>query len=486
MSRAQLTELADAGWEIGSHTCSHPRLTTVDDETLERELRASKEALGAWHPLDRVSVRRRRRARDRGRAPGRLRNRGLTPEALRLEGQARLAACRRLPRRRSAPLQAEGVPAHEADPPLMRARARKFLSSTFNQPLGTRVADGGYHIDLRVKARSSDLPSVWPWEPGTAIVDRARTVRARLQRALGGRRGRGVADRGTRGGGDAARPPDPGRHLGAALRPGAHVRPARAVDLCDGAGGGREPAHAAGRATGDERYAEAAARAIEAMPMAPLPDGSPFPQEYHRPALARPERRHLRDPGPLRHRRDRALRGGARHAPAPPAPLGHRQLVALRPLSASDQELGQPRLPRAAHDPAPRAHGALGPHALDEAADRFESYWSSRAYRGRALAHKAAFRIACRVRSCPQRRERPRKRCSREGEGPSSRGVSGSGLPARIATGEVTVYHGAQRSIPGSSSLMSPKPAVSSGGLWMWSWASRPRRGRGRRAAVRS
>ena len=46
MNRAQLDELAAAGWEIGSHTCSHPRLTTVDDEQLARELRESKEALG--------------------------------------------------------------------------------------------------------------------------------------------------------------------------------------------------------------------------------------------------------------------------------------------------------------------------------------------------------------------------------------------------------------------------------------------------------
>jgi hypothetical protein len=28
-----------------------------------------------------------------------------------------------------------------------------------------------------------------------------------------------------------------------------------------------------------------------------------------------------------------------------------------------------------------------------EAADRFESYWSSPVYRARALAHKAAFRV---------------------------------------------------------------------------------------------
>jgi peptidoglycan/xylan/chitin deacetylase (PgdA/CDA1 family) len=46
MSRAQLDELAAAGWEIGSHTCSHPHLTAVDDETLMRELQASREALG--------------------------------------------------------------------------------------------------------------------------------------------------------------------------------------------------------------------------------------------------------------------------------------------------------------------------------------------------------------------------------------------------------------------------------------------------------
>ena len=30
--------LADAGWEIGSHTCSHPRLTSLGDDDLAREL----------------------------------------------------------------------------------------------------------------------------------------------------------------------------------------------------------------------------------------------------------------------------------------------------------------------------------------------------------------------------------------------------------------------------------------------------------------
>jgi peptidoglycan/xylan/chitin deacetylase (PgdA/CDA1 family) len=42
---ARLGELADAGWEIGSHTVSHPHLTRLDDAALERELRDSREAV---------------------------------------------------------------------------------------------------------------------------------------------------------------------------------------------------------------------------------------------------------------------------------------------------------------------------------------------------------------------------------------------------------------------------------------------------------
>ena len=40
----ELSALAGAGWEIGSHTCSHPRLTTLDDGALARELSDSKRA----------------------------------------------------------------------------------------------------------------------------------------------------------------------------------------------------------------------------------------------------------------------------------------------------------------------------------------------------------------------------------------------------------------------------------------------------------
>jgi len=43
MSWAQLGELVERGWEVGSHTCSHPHLTGEDDEAVEAELRRSKE-----------------------------------------------------------------------------------------------------------------------------------------------------------------------------------------------------------------------------------------------------------------------------------------------------------------------------------------------------------------------------------------------------------------------------------------------------------
>ncbi len=44
MTWPQLAELADSGWEIGSHTRTHPRLTRLPDDELARELRESREA----------------------------------------------------------------------------------------------------------------------------------------------------------------------------------------------------------------------------------------------------------------------------------------------------------------------------------------------------------------------------------------------------------------------------------------------------------
>lgn len=44
MSWEQLRALQNAGWEIGSHTGSHPRLTEIDDHALADELERSKAA----------------------------------------------------------------------------------------------------------------------------------------------------------------------------------------------------------------------------------------------------------------------------------------------------------------------------------------------------------------------------------------------------------------------------------------------------------
>ena len=44
LSWAQLADLAEAGWEIGSHTKTHPRLTKLEDEALRCELRESRTA----------------------------------------------------------------------------------------------------------------------------------------------------------------------------------------------------------------------------------------------------------------------------------------------------------------------------------------------------------------------------------------------------------------------------------------------------------
>jgi peptidoglycan/xylan/chitin deacetylase (PgdA/CDA1 family) len=55
MSWDELATLRDAGWEIGSHTCSHPRLSQLDDGALRRELVESRRTcashLGACRTL---------------------------------------------------------------------------------------------------------------------------------------------------------------------------------------------------------------------------------------------------------------------------------------------------------------------------------------------------------------------------------------------------------------------------------------------------
>jgi peptidoglycan/xylan/chitin deacetylase (PgdA/CDA1 family) len=46
LSWAQLADLERDGWEVGSHTHTHPHLTQIDDGALERELRVSRERIG--------------------------------------------------------------------------------------------------------------------------------------------------------------------------------------------------------------------------------------------------------------------------------------------------------------------------------------------------------------------------------------------------------------------------------------------------------
>ncbi|HEX3561706.1 MAG TPA: polysaccharide deacetylase family protein [Solirubrobacterales bacterium] len=43
MSWDEVRRLVDAGWEVGSHTCTHPHLTEIDDRQLAVELERSRE-----------------------------------------------------------------------------------------------------------------------------------------------------------------------------------------------------------------------------------------------------------------------------------------------------------------------------------------------------------------------------------------------------------------------------------------------------------
>jgi peptidoglycan/xylan/chitin deacetylase (PgdA/CDA1 family) len=53
----ELGELAQEGWEVGSHTCSHPHLTRMADEQLAAELERSRAACedGLGRPCDSIA-----------------------------------------------------------------------------------------------------------------------------------------------------------------------------------------------------------------------------------------------------------------------------------------------------------------------------------------------------------------------------------------------------------------------------------------------
>jgi heparosan-N-sulfate-glucuronate 5-epimerase len=169
-------------------------------------------------------------------------------------------------------------------------RAGKFLSSGFNQPLGSQVGDGavrGYYIDLRVKAKRPDWPAAWPYEPGhTSWIALAQLGLAAYERFVAGEGEEWLAL--ARHAGDTM--------VGGQRADGAWVQLfdlAHTYDLpapwisAMAQGEGASLLVRLSIELGEERYAEAARRALEPMakPVAqggtaqPL-DGRPFPQEY--------------------------------------------------------------------------------------------------------------------------------------------------------------------------------------------------------------
>jgi hypothetical protein len=276
----------------------------------------------------------------------------------------------------------------------MRARLRKFLSSSFGQPIGAHVEAGGYYIDLRVKAWRADWPAAWPWPPGR------QSWIALSQYGLGAHE-RWVAGEGeewlaaARNAGDML--------VGNQTPEGTWVQGfdlPHTYDLHAPWISAMAQGEAASllvrlhRATGEERYRESAGRALPPMPMAPLDDGRLLPQEYptdppshvlNGAIFALWGLRDAGQPKEFEDGLDTLVRNLGRWD------TGSWSLYDLYPhpirnwASLAYHELHANQL---------RAMTALSPRVdLAEAADRFESYWNSNAYRARALAHKAAFRV---------------------------------------------------------------------------------------------
>lgn len=56
MNREQIQELADIGFEIGSHTLTHPILTELNEEQIEKEIKESKKILEENYNIDVYSI----------------------------------------------------------------------------------------------------------------------------------------------------------------------------------------------------------------------------------------------------------------------------------------------------------------------------------------------------------------------------------------------------------------------------------------------
>jgi heparosan-N-sulfate-glucuronate 5-epimerase len=170
-------------------------------------------------------------------------------------------------------------------------RLGKFLSSSFGQPLGTELAAGGYHIDMRVKAKRSDWPGAWPWKPGEqswialaqlGLGAHERFVAGEGEEWLATARGVGdmMCDNQVEGG-----PRDGGWEHAFDLPHTYDLRAPWVSAMAQGEGASLlVRLHAA---TGEHRYAESARRALRLLGVptedggtSSFIDGRPFPQEY--------------------------------------------------------------------------------------------------------------------------------------------------------------------------------------------------------------
>lgn len=280
-----------------------------------------------------------------------------------------------------------------------RARGGGFFSTTFGQPEGTRVADGGYYIDLRVKAPSPDWPpaqletaELWvitaQWGLGAYehFVHTGDEAWLEAARAAGERL---VSEQDEDGAWMHTRP-YPHTYRLEPPWPSAMAQGEAASLLVR--------LHSA---TGDERFAGAARRGVGAMPAAEL-EGAPFYEEYPTEPAS-----HVLNGGifalwGLRDVAEYLSDSTSRAA----FDAGLDCLVAnigrwdtgwwsaydlyphrLRNVSSSAYHELHIAQVRAMHAVEPR------PELADTAA-RFERYGASRARRLRALAAKVAFRMA--------------------------------------------------------------------------------------------
>lgn len=162
-----------------------------------------------------------------------------------------------------------------------RRRAERFLSRSFDIGPAAHLEAGGYHVDMRVKAEGAEVPEIWPSEPGDGIyVYLAQWGLGCYERYLAGEDERWLA--GARAGAEILLS-DQADDGGWVHRfDYGHTFPLKAPWLSAMAQG--EGASLLARLhveTGEERYAEAALRALRPYSAISAPlGGGRFPEEY--------------------------------------------------------------------------------------------------------------------------------------------------------------------------------------------------------------